>query len=81
MISDYDIANVREIIRDGLGDWYSAHVLRFLHIALAKADSENKKKLHSIFPDECAAIYRYWGWPEADIAYTIQIHPGGYEGF
>jgi hypothetical protein len=51
MISDYDRANIGNIIAGG-GDWFTAQLLRLI----AKADKQNREKLRLSFPDEVAAF-------------------------
>ena len=67
MINDYDIENLKNILYDNLGDWYTADLLRFLNRAIAKADVENRNILLRAWPAECITIYRYWGWKDTDI--------------
>lgn len=73
MISNFDISNMHEILQ-GEGDWYSAHVLRFLDAVLFKADSTNREKLFTAFPEHCAELYRHYHWPEDEIARIMDNH-------
>ncbi len=58
-LSDYDLAHMQEIIKDGLGNWYKARLLRFLHEVLSQADGNNLRRLRTAYPGTCAA---YMAW-------------------
>lgn len=73
MVSNYDRENLRAILLNNLGDWYDAHLMRFLNAVLFKADAENRAKLLSTFTDECAMLYRYYGWPQDEIDKAIEM--------
>lgn len=47
MLSEYDIANLPNILR-GDGDWFTANLLRLISMA----DESNLKKLFQSFPEE-----------------------------
>jgi len=53
-ISDFDKANVSRIVH-GHGDWFSAKLLRLIHVA----DSTNVELLRRVYPDHVAA-YEKW---------------------
>lgn len=55
MLTAYDKANVDKIL-NGEGDWFSAHVLRFLDKVIWNADSENLIRLWNAFPEHCKAL-------------------------
>lgn len=54
MISDYDRANVADIMA-GEGDWFTAQMLRLCQ----KADAENLARIRLGFP-EIVALYEDW---------------------
>lgn len=62
MVSTYDRVNIKEILRENLGDWFTAHTLRYLEQILFKADQDNGAKIHRAFPEECVLIYQYNNW-------------------
>ena len=64
MLSEYDRENVGAIIHEGLGDWYSARLLRAIHDLYPHADSENRARLEVAFPEEVAA-YIDWFWNQS----------------
>lgn len=53
--SDFDVANMTEIITNDFGDWFSADLLRLIR----HADSENREKLRLVYPEHVAA-YEKW---------------------
>jgi hypothetical protein len=55
-VSEWDKENLDKIIRDGHGDWFSAHLLRLM----AKSDMQNRALLGSVYPEHLAALERYW---------------------
>lgn len=55
MISDFDRAHIGDIVAGG-GDWFTAELLRLI----AKADSNNRERLRSAFPEEVAAYEEWW---------------------
>ena len=65
-LSEFDKNNIGSIL-DGSGDWFSAHVIRFLDSVLFKADANNLRELWRMYPEHCAAIYRHYGWTDAQI--------------
>jgi len=58
-LSEYDLAHLTEIIRDGMGDWFHAELMRALHVLLPHADATNTARLESAYPGSVAA-YRIW---------------------
>jgi hypothetical protein len=54
-LSQYDKDHLGEILYNGLGDWFTAKLLRLI----LKADHENRNKLARGFPDEVAAVEWY----------------------
>ena len=67
-LSEYDLDNMDEIVRDGHGDWFHAKLIRALYELLLDADSNNKAKLRSVFPGTCAAVMAWYNKeiPKAD---------------
>jgi hypothetical protein len=59
MMGDYDKAHVKEII-NGEGTWFTARLLRALNDLLPHADQTNVARLATAFPEEVAAVRRYW---------------------
>lgn len=55
MISEYDKAHIPQILK-GEGDWFTAHLLRLI----AKADLENRARLHRAFPDVVDAYLAFY---------------------
>lgn len=53
--SEYDIEHIEEILFDGHGDWFGAHLLRLIR----KADAVNRELLRLVFPHHVAA-YEAW---------------------
>lgn len=70
MFSDYDKDNLDEILA-GHGDWMEAYTLRYLNVAISKADKTLLPKLFAIWPEEFEYIYRHWGWEEKSIEMRI----------
>lgn len=60
-LSEYDLAHLTEIIREGYGDWYHARLMRALHLLLPHADHVNTARLETAYPGSVAA-YRIWYW-------------------
>lgn len=58
-LSEFDLAHLTEIIREGYGSWYHAELMRALHTLLPHADSTNLARLESAYPGSVAA-YRIW---------------------
>lgn len=58
-LSRHDLEHMTEIIRDGYGTWFHAHLLRALHVLLPHADETNYARLRSAYPGSCAA-YALW---------------------
>lgn len=53
-LSEFDAASI-DIIMGGHGDWFSACLIRLI----AKADINNLRLLHSIYPDHVNAVVKY----------------------
>jgi hypothetical protein len=70
--SDYDKSHIREIL-NGEGDWFSAHLLRFLDTVLFRSDTENLYKLWKMYPEHCTLIYRTYGWSSKDIVKRVAL--------
>ena len=58
-LTEFDLAHLTEIIRDGYGSWYHADLMRALNILLPHADARNTARLESAYPGSVAA-YRIW---------------------
>lgn len=58
-LSEFDLAHLTEIIRNGHGDWFHAKLMRALHDLLPHADHLNTARLGRAFPGSVAA-YRIW---------------------
>lgn len=58
-LSEHDLAYMGAIIREDHGDWFSAKLMRCLHILLPVADDKNLAKLRNAYPGACAA---YLAW-------------------
>lgn len=58
-LSEYDLAHLTEIIREGHGDWFHARLMRALATLLPFADSKNFARLEDAYPGSVAA-YRIW---------------------
>jgi hypothetical protein len=58
-LSEFDLAHLTEIIREGYGTWYHANLMRALHMLLPHADAQNMARLESAYPGSVAA-YRIW---------------------
>ena len=58
-LSEYDLAHMTEIIREGMGDWYHAELVRALYTLVRKADASNMQRLREAYPGTVAAI-RLW---------------------
>lgn len=58
-LSEFDLAHLTEIIREGKGGWYHAQLMRALHALLPKADAKNTARLEQAYPGSVAA-YRIW---------------------
>lgn len=58
-LSDFDRAHMRDIL-DGMGDWYSARLMRALHSLIPHSDAKNLARLRKAFPDEVAAYEDYY---------------------
>ena len=58
-LSEFDLAHMTEIIRDGYGDWFHANLMRALHQLLPHADETNTARLESAYPGS-VATYRIW---------------------
>lgn len=63
-LSLYDLEHMNEIIRENMGDWYHAQLLRCLHILLPKADWKNRARLEAAYPGSCAA---YIDWYQGNL--------------
>ena len=53
-MTEYDKENITEILH-GKGTWFTADLFRLI----AKADSENRLKLHEAFPKEVEVVHQY----------------------
>ena len=53
-MTEYDKENITEILH-GKGTWFTADLFRLI----AKADSENRLKLHEAFPAEVEVVHQY----------------------
>jgi hypothetical protein len=53
-MTDYDRENIGEILH-GKGTWFTANLFRLI----AKADSNNRRKLFNAFPAEVDAVHQY----------------------
>lgn len=71
-ISEHDINNIDKIL-SGYGEWFDAHLIRFLDKVIFKADAENFRKLWIVFPEECTALYRHYGWTERQIKERLEM--------
>ena len=58
-LSEYDLAHLTEIIREGHGDWFHARLMRALASLLPFADETNLGRLEAAYPGSCAA-YMIW---------------------
>ena len=58
-LTEFDLAHLTEIIREGYGDWYHANLMRALHALLPHADAQNLARLERAYPGSVAA-YRIW---------------------
>ncbi len=58
MLSDYDKANVAQIL-SGHGDWFTAKLIRLI----ASADPLNRKKLFQVFPEVVVCVSDFQGIP------------------
>ena len=58
-LSEHDLEKMDDIIRNNYGDWFSAKLMRCLHILLPVADDKNLTKLRNTYPGACAA---YLAW-------------------
>lgn len=68
MLSQYDKENMLEII-NGRGDWFTAHVIRFIDKVWWKADNNNKIILRTAFSDVVEAYeewHQHYMWDEPD---------------
>jgi hypothetical protein len=54
-MSEWDKANIEEILRNPVNDWFTARLIRLI----AKADRVNREKLRLGFPEEVAAWETY----------------------
>lgn len=53
-LSKYDAESI-DVIISGHGDWFSAYLIRLI----CKADINNLRLLHSIYPDHVDAVIKY----------------------
>lgn len=64
-LSEFDRDNIDEIV-GGYGDWFTAHVIRFVAGVYHKADADNKAILWDAYPEIIKAILASRDWkPEA----------------
>jgi hypothetical protein len=64
-LSPFDLTHLTEIIREGMGDWYHANLMRALHTLLPKADSRNMARLEQAYPGSVAAYKVWYNDPQA----------------
>lgn len=56
MVTDFDRANIRNIMHDKPGyDWFTCKLLRLL----ASSDLENREKIRTIYP-EAVELFEEW---------------------
>jgi len=55
-MSEYDLENVEEVLRNPRADWFGAMLLRLI----AKADNYNKEKIRKGFPEYVEAYERWY---------------------
>ena len=65
-LSEFDLAHLTEIIREGYGDWYHAELMRALYTLLRKADGTNTARLERAYPGSCAALRIWWNDPSVE---------------
>lgn len=66
-VSTFDKNNLDSIL-SGNGDWFDAHLLRFLDEVLFKADREHFRVLWMNWPEHCRQIYAHYGWSDNSIS-------------
>ena len=66
-VSQYDAEHLSLIIHSNMGDWMSAHLFRFLYVALPKADEEYMSRFVISFPNHCRVLLIHRGWKEEDV--------------
>ena len=54
--SQYDLDHIEEILFDGHGDWFGAHLLRLIR----KADVINRELLRLVFPHHVEAVEAWY---------------------
>ena len=54
-MNQFDKENVKSILLEGKGDWFTANLFRLI----AKADNNNRAKVFKGFPDEVDAVHKY----------------------
>jgi hypothetical protein len=59
-MSDFDRNNIGRILRENLGTWYGAELLRALDKLLSIADDNNTAILKSAYPEQCRAILEWY---------------------
>lgn len=63
MHSDHDEQHMTEILMQGYGSWYNARLLRAIDSLLPYADGLNQTKLEQAFPEQVAAVRRWYNKP------------------
>lgn len=59
-VSDYDLCHMTEIIKQGEGSWYHAHLLRALYILLKAGDSSHVQRLKIAYPGASLAVQLWY---------------------
>jgi hypothetical protein len=54
-MNQFDKENVKSILLEHEGDWFTADLFRLI----AKADNNNRAKLFKVFPDEVDTVHKY----------------------
>ena len=54
-MNQFDKENVKSILLEGEGDWFTANLFRLI----AKPDYNNRAKLFNAFLDEVNAVHKY----------------------
>jgi hypothetical protein len=65
-LSEFDLAHLTAIIRDGYGDWFHADLMRALYVLLPHADTINTARLEGAYPGSCAALRIWWNDPSIE---------------
>lgn len=64
--SEYDVKNLENILQ-GQGDWFDAHLFRFLNAVLFKSDVDHLSKILCAFGPYAVVLYEHYGWQSQDI--------------